>query len=381
MQQKAHVRLSGVTKYFGTTAAVRSLDLDIPAGSFTTLLGPSGCGKTTTLRMIAGFFDPDEGEILINGKRQNGLPPFKRNVSIVFQEYALFPHMTVFENVAYGLKVRKTPKNVVQEKVAEVLDLLGLKGLERRSPHQLSGGQQQRVALARSIVLEPEVLLMDEPMSNLDAKLRVRLRAELRQLQQRLGITTIYVTHDQEEALSLSDQVAVMDHGTLMQHSDPWELYFRPRNRFVADFVGIANFIPAVVEKSGGGKVTVTVAGQKGEVAVDAGRAVPEDGARVTLMVRPEWCDATPAAQAGGDRDSLVLSGAVESHSFLGSITRYWLTIDGLESLLIVDKEASPAGGALRGDVRVRIPWNKLHLVDENGDSAGAAPLAAQRAS
>lgn len=397
--QSTDVRLDNVSKFFGATKAVDGLNLEIAAGAFTTFLGPSGCGKTTTLRMIAGFFDPDIGDIYIKGQRQNGLPPFKRNVSIVFQEYALFPHMTVFENIGYGLKVRKTPKAEMKRKIEEVVSILGLEGLESRGTHQLSGGQQQRVALARSLVLEPDVLLMDEPMSNLDAKLRVRLRAELRTLQQRLGITTIYVTHDQEEALSLSDVVAVMDHGRLQQYSDPWSLYFRPQNRFVADFVGLANFIPASVvgissdtiqddRKNGTGgadvtQVRVQVAGHEGDVITErvagSGDSAAENnpssigvsnnltvGNTVTLMVRPEWASLSPSngsADNSPSDDELVLRGKVEAHSFLGTVIRYWVAVDQFDQLFVVDKEARSPLDVLSGTVTLKVPWSRIHLV------------------
>lgn len=358
------MRLQGVTKRFGSTTAVDQLNLEIPSGSFTTLLGPSGCGKTTTLRMIAGFFDPDEGEIVIDGVRQNGLPPYKRNVSIVFQEYALFPHMTVAENIGYGLTVRKTPKAEQKRRIEEMAAILGLEGLEGRAPHQLSGGQQQRVALARSLVLEPDVLLMDEPMSNLDAKLRIRLRAELRSLQRRLGITTIYVTHDQEEALSLSDYVAVMDHGRLQQYSNPWDLYFRPNNQFVADFVGLANFLPAELLKVEGNQATVRVAGEEGELTLGDGSlngARPKDA--MTLVVRPEWAKLTPGNDQSSSKDALRLLGKVESVSFLGTIIRYFISVEGFESWLVVDSDASSTGEHFDGQVTVEVPWTRTHLL------------------
>ncbi len=210
---------------------------------FLTLLGPSGCGKTTTLRIIAGFEKPESGKIIFNGKVVNDVPPYRRNIGIVFQDYALFPHMTVFKNVAFGLEMRKTPKDEVERRVNQVLELVGLKGLENRYPEQLSGGQQQRVALARALVIEPELLLLDEPLSNLDAKIRERLRGEIRRIQRELGITTIYVTHDQEEAMAISDRIAVMNVGTIEQVGKPLELYYNPRTEFVARFLGLSNIL------------------------------------------------------------------------------------------------------------------------------------------
>jgi len=266
----------------------------------------------------------------------------------------------------------------IKERVERVLAILGLQGLEGRAPGQLSGGQQQRVALARSLVLEPDVLLMDEPMSNLDAKLRVRLRAELREVQQRLGITTIYVTHDQEEALALSDYVAVMDGGVLQQYSDPWELYFRPQNRFVADFVGLANFLPAAVRPAGDG-VELAV-GPCSHRYADAPRGMLDAarrgsgngrGASVTVMVRPEWARLWPAG--GPDRDDvLILEGKVEAHSFLGTVIRYWVDLDEPGVQFIVDASIGPeAEQPLKGRVRVEVPWARVHLVPDAAPQLG----------
>ncbi|WP_461865268.1 ABC transporter ATP-binding protein [Thermococcus sp.] len=210
---------------------------------FLTLLGPSGCGKTTTLRMIAGFEKPDRGEIIFNGKVVNDVPPYERNIGIVFQDYALFPHMTVFKNIAFGLEMRRISRREIEKRVSQVLELVGLKGFENRYPEQLSGGQQQRVALARALVVEPKLLLLDEPLSNLDAKIRERLRGEIRRIQRELGITTIYVTHDQEEAMAISDRIAVMNVGTVEQVGKPLELYYNPRTEFVARFLGLSNIL------------------------------------------------------------------------------------------------------------------------------------------
>src|SRR3990172_1637916 len=245
MPDQPHVRLIEVTKRLGTHLAVDGVSLDVAEGTFMTLLGPSGCGKTTTLRMIAGFYSPDRGEIRIRDRVINDIPPHRRNTAMVFQEYALFPHMTVAENVGYGLRMRRVPRPEARRRVALVIELVGLSGQERKFPHQLSGGQQQRVALARALIVEPEVLLLDEPLSNLDAKLRVRVRTEIRELQQRLGKTTLYVTHDQEEALAISDQIAVMHNGRILQVGTPAEIYFHPANRFVSHFFVLANFIEA----------------------------------------------------------------------------------------------------------------------------------------
>jgi ABC-type Fe3+/spermidine/putrescine transport system ATPase subunit len=254
--ESAPVRLVGLSKHFGEVRAVDDVSLDVPEGEITTLLGPSGCGKTTTLRLVAGFYRPDAGEIYLGGKALSALPPNRRPTRTVFQNYALFPHMTVGENVGFGLDMQRIRGTERSTRIDESLEVVGLGGFRERSPGQLSGGQQQRVALARALVTRPKVLLLDEPLSNLDAKLRVLMRMEIRQLQADLGITTIYVTHDQEEALSLSDQVVVMDRGRVLQVGRPTEIYERPATRFVAEFLGLSNFFSGTyVERRGDGVV------------------------------------------------------------------------------------------------------------------------------
>ena len=363
-----------MSKRFGDTVAVAELSLEVAKGSFTTLLGPSGCGKTTTLRLLAGFFEPDAGEVLIGGVRQNGVPPNRRNVSMVFQDYALFPHMSVEQNVSYGLRLRRVEAAERVRRVNAVLEFLGLQALSARHPFELSGGQQQRVALGRSIVTRPDVLLMDEPLSNLDAKLRVRVRSELQSIQRELGITTIYVTHDQDEALSLSDRVAVMAEGRLQQYSDPWDVYHAPANRFVADFVGYVNVLPGRVTDVGEGTATVSLAelGVAGLVCRDpASRA--SLGSRVGVMVRPEWFevhpDAAPAdsvAQAPGlAQDAVGVRGEVESRSYLGAFGRAWVRVDGLREPLIVETSMSERNQLARGTrLQLRVPQARAVLVD-----------------
>jgi ABC-type Fe3+/spermidine/putrescine transport system ATPase subunit len=242
-----NISLRDIIKRFGTLEAVSRVSLEIQDGELFTLLGPSGCGKTTILRLIGGFHAPNQGEVYFGERRVTPIPPYERNIGMVFQNYALWPHMTIFDNVAYGLKLKKLAGREIESKVHHALGLVNLKGLEKRYPGQLSGGQQQRVALARALVLNPDVLLLDEPLSNLDAKIRIQVRAEIRKLQKELAITTIYVTHDQEEALTLSDRIAVLNHGQLQQLGSPLELYERPANPFVADFIGINNLIPGQV--------------------------------------------------------------------------------------------------------------------------------------
>ncbi len=265
--------------------AVKDVSLDIAPGEFITLLGPSGCGKTTTLRMVAGFESPDEGEIYLGNEAINELTPNKRDTAMVFQSYALFPHMNVFENVAYGLKLRKVSPDEIQKRVSNILSLVELSGMELRMTNQLSGGQQQRVALARALVVEPGVLLFDEPLSNLDAKLRVQMRTEIRRIQQRLGITAIYVTHDQSEAMSISDRIIIMRKGVIEQQGSPKEIYYHPVNEFVADFIGECNFLECKVVDASGSDITVDVNGNPVKVVSDTQR---KPGTPGKIVLRPE---------------------------------------------------------------------------------------------
>ena len=306
------IELHEVTKRFATTTAVDRVSLEIGDGELFTLLGPSGCGKTTLLRLIAGFNAVDGGEIRFDARRVNALPPHQRNIGVVFQNYALWPHMTVRGNVTYGLRLRKLPASEIGRRLAAGLARVNLTGLEDRYPGQLSGGQQQRVALARALVLNPDILLLDEPLSNLDAKIRVQVRGEIRALQQDLGITTVYVTHDQEEALSLSDRVAVMREGRVQQVAPPKTLYERPLNRFVADFVGTNNFVRGVVKTVADGRVVV-------DTPLGPIRARPGDvaaGGPCVVAVRPE----NVSLEGAGDN---VVEGRVRLASYLGNTLRY----------------------------------------------------------
>ena len=290
-KEKKGVRLEHISKIYKDPKtgkdfyAVKDANLEIKPGSFVTLLGPSGCGKTTTLRMIAGFESPDEGEIYLGGEPINELTPNKRDTAMVFQSYALLPHYNIFDNVAYGLKLRKLDKAVIKEKVTNILKLVGLEGMEARMTNQLSGGQQQRVALARALVLEPGVLLFDEPLSNLDAKLRVSMRTEIRRIQQEAGITAIYVTHDQSEAMALSDQIIIMEKGVVAQIGTPQEIYYHPANEFVADFIGEANFLRGKLTEKKGNAGKAVIEGSTVEVA---GVGNMEQGGKCTLVLRPE---------------------------------------------------------------------------------------------
>jgi spermidine/putrescine transport system ATP-binding protein len=277
--------LLGIEKRYGDTLAVAGITLDVPEGEFLTLLGPSGCGKTTTLGLVAGFFPLSAGEVRIKGRPVTNLPPFRRDIGVVFQDYALFPHMSAAQNVAFGLKMRKVAKEEANRRVAEALDLVKLRGLGERRPHELSGGQRQRVALARALVIRPAILLLDEPLSNLDLKLREEMRVEIAELQRRLKITTVFVTHDQGEALVMSDRIAVMNAGRIEQIGPPAEIYERPASRFVAEFIGRMNLFPGRVAAEGGALVVRAAEGPTLAVPVPPGAL---DGAGVNIAVRPE---------------------------------------------------------------------------------------------
>ena len=313
------VRLDHISKIYQNPKtgkdfyAVHDVELEIRPGSFVTLLGPSGCGKTTTLRMIAGFESPDEGEIYLGGEPINALTPNKRDTAMVFQSYALFPHYNVFDNVAYGLKLRKVPKDQIREKVTRILKLVELSDMESRMTNQLSGGQQQRVALARALVVEPGVLLFDEPLSNLDAKLRVQMRTEIRRIQQTLGITAIYVTHDQSEAMAISDNIILMKDGVIAQMGSPMEIYYHPCSEFVADFIGECNFLPCTIVGREGEDTVAEVNGRK--VLVRSAQGETGNG---KIVLRPE------AIEIG---DQGMLPCTVELSCFMGSYQNYHVRV------------------------------------------------------
>jgi putative spermidine/putrescine transport system ATP-binding protein len=336
----AFLEISDLQKHYGPTHVVRDFSLDVEQGEFVSFLGPSGCGKTTTLRMVAGFETPSEGRIRIDGRDVVDLRPNARNIGMVFQAYALFPNMTVAQNVGFGLKVAGTPRADAERRVTEMLKLIGLPDLGGRYPFQLSGGQQQRVALARALAVRPKVLLLDEPLSALDAKIRVSLREEIRAIQRSLGITTIYVTHDQEEALAISDRIVVMNAGVAEQVGDPFEIYNRPATRFVASFVGTLNLLDALVVDPGTGAVEID--GQP----LTLGRplaAVP--GATVALAIRPQAIALGP-----GRPGDAALRGRVEDVSFLGSVVRVRVGLAAQAVSLDVFNTAAmrpPAPGAM----------------------------------
>ena len=348
----AEVRLVDVSKNFGAHAAVERVSLVVPDGSFFTLLGPSGGGKTTTLRIVAGFYPADRGDVYIGATRVNDLPPYRRHTAMVFQEYALFPHMTVVENVAYGLRMRRVAAPQIRRRVADALALVGLTGVDNAFPSRLSGGQQQRVALARALVVEPEVLLLDEPLSSLDAKLRVRVRTELRALQRQLGKTVLYVTHDQEEALAISDRIALIAGGRIQQVGTPVEIYHRPANRFVADFVGLANFIDAEVV----GPQTVRAVGITMQTA-DAASGPNGASRRRVIVLRPEALHLHRERIPGPN----VLPGHITTSSFLGTLARYWVDAGG--TTWVVDVPAPGETVLLSGDIFLEIPRDGIHLL------------------
>jgi iron(III) transport system ATP-binding protein/spermidine/putrescine transport system ATP-binding protein len=308
--------------------------------------------------MIAGFYDPDQGDIILGGRRINELPAHRRGTAMVFQDYALFPHMTVRDNVGYGLRVASVAKEERERRVNETLEFVGLGKLGERWPNQLSGGQQQRVAVGRALVLRPEILLLDEPLSNLDAKLRVQLRYELRALQQQLRMTFVYVTHDQDEALSLSDWIAVMNAGKVEQHGTPWEIYYRPNTAFLADFVGAVNLVPGTVSDVRDGKAVVRFGERALAIPIPPGATLAA-GNEVRLCVRPEALGLAPRGAAPAD--GLMIPGTVVRRAFLGDLMRYWVTVDGRE--WIIDQPDPGASAALEGPVSVAIRPERIHLI------------------
>jgi len=322
-KKAADIEVRNITKYYGDTIALNKVNLDIKEGEFFTLLGPSGCGKTTTLRIIAGLSNSDEGQIYIGGKMVNDTPAWERDAAFVFQSYAVWPFMNVFNNIAYGLRLRKMPKKQIKEKVKDVMSMLELDGMEKRRPDQLSGGQLQRVALARALVVESPVLLLDEPLSNLDAKVRIGVRQEIRRLQKMLGITMVYVTHDQEEALVISDRIAVMNKGIVEQIGSPFEIYSHPRTAFVASFVGTTNFIEGKVSSKKGNMAVMEIG--KGLSIKGQIDETIKQGQDVILFVRPEDIEIKAAIQSG--KLPSELEGDLLQVTFIGNMIRYQVRI------------------------------------------------------
>jgi spermidine/putrescine transport system ATP-binding protein len=343
----AAIELVGVEKGFtGGGHDVRAVDevnLRIAEGEFFSLLGPSGCGKTTTLRMIAGFEEPTSGQILLHGRDMVGVPPFRRDVNMVFQQYALFPHMDVFENVAFGLRRKKVDRNEIRRRVTEALALVELEGREKRKPRQLSGGQQQRVALARALVNRPRALLLDEPLGALDLKLRQAMQLELKRIQREVGITFVYVTHDQEEALTMSDRLVVMNAGRIEQLGSPRELYEHPATRFVANFIGTSNVLTGRLERKGDGWALAGLGPDQRVLVADAGQA--SDGQDVELAIRPEKI-VLRTEQDPPPSDRSALRVRVDEVVYLGTSTQYRTVTDGGDAVAVYRQNASATPGA-----------------------------------
>ena len=347
------LQLKQINKYFGQSHVIKDVNIDFEKGHFVTFLGPSGCGKTTLLRMVAGFYEPDDGQILLNGKRIERIPPYSRNTAMVFQEYALFPHMNVFDNVSYGLRVKNRPKEEIERRVKEALDLMQLKGMEDRFPNQMSGGQQQRVAVARALVMNPEVLLLDEPLSNLDAKLRESVRVELRDIQKKMGLSTIYVTHDQSEALSMSDMIVVLKGGVVHQTGSPQEIYFEPKTPFVADFIGTTNLLSV----KGLGENTVSY----GNDRIPTTKSV-NAGQEYCLSIRPECLKLVKEAVDG----QVNVKVTIQNKMFLGEKIRYFVN-DSLGKEWIIDIY-DPGRTILEGEAYAAFPFEKAWLIEDLTD-------------
>ena len=349
-RRRGRLTLTGLTKRYPATIAVDGLDLEVGSGEFVTLLGPSGSGKTTTLMMVAGFTPPSEGEIAIDDRPITGVAPEHRNIGVVFQNYALFPHMSVLDNVAFPLRMRRQPRAAIRAQVERALDMVHLAGLGDRLPRQLSGGQQQRVALARALVFDPGLLLMDEPLGALDRNLREQMKLEIRRIHQDVGVTVLYVTHDQEEALTMSDRVALMDRGRIAQLGSAEDLYERPASRFVAEFIGESNLLDGRVESADGGPVFATGDGVR--LRVTSGPQTPPPGERCTLMLRPEKIALAPAeAHASGG-----LPGEVEEVVYVGEFTRYRVRVAPAVVIGVKTPNTHAALRAKPGDP-VRLRW------------------------
>jgi iron(III) transport system ATP-binding protein len=365
------VTLVGVTKVFSDPSnpdrkftAVNNVSIEVGDGEFVSFLGPSGCGKTTTLRIISGFEYPTTGEVWIAGKMVNDIPPNKRDTSMVFQSYAIFPHLSVGQNVGFGLELKGRPKGEIKEEVEKMMEVMNLKDLGRRRPDQLSGGQQQRVALARAIINKPSVLLFDEPLSNLDAKLREQMRLELRRIQQTFGITSVYVTHDQAEAMTVSDRIVVMNEGNIMQIGTPFEIYSRPANRFVADFIGRVNFFAGKIvspDLDGTGDVEIEFPGG-GRKTLSARRGPFKKGGAITLTVRPE----SLRLSGGASPEQSVFRGTVLKSVYLGQLVEYEIDCGGEKPVLAVSYDPADHGFFKTGEeVAIDLSAPATHIMPD----------------
>ena len=357
------VQLIDIVKKFGDVAAVAGINLEMPSGEFFTMLGPSGCGKTTTLRMIAGFEQPTEGEILLDGVNMAYTPPHKRNVNTVFQSYALFPHMNVFDNVAFGLRRQKVPKQELTQRVGDALELVQMERFAKRKPTQLSGGQQQRVALARALVLKPAVLLLDEPLGALDAKLRKALQVELKALQQQVGITFVYVTHDQEEALTMSDRIAVMSEGLVEQVAPPQEVYEEPSTTFVADFLGVSNLMSVTAHGEQDGRARLSL----GDFELQAGQGDLSLKGETKVVIRPERVALEPQDASGENR----VPGMVNRIVYLGNANQVIVHLATGETVQALVQNTGEEHHYRQGDpVRVHMPAEALRVLTDTGVAA-----------
>jgi putative spermidine/putrescine transport system ATP-binding protein len=354
MSKNVDVELKNIRKSFGSNVVVDNFNLQIEQGECVSFLGPSGCGKTTTLNMIAGFLEPDHGDLFIKGKRMNGMPSNKRELGMVFQTYSLFPHMTIFENVAYGLKLRKTPKGEMQERVKKILEVVKLPGVADRYPKQLSGGQRQRIAIARALVTEPSLLLLDEPLSNLDAKLREELRDELKRLQQEIGVTTIFVTHDQEEALYLSNRIVVLANGKMEQVGNPWEIYNRPASEFVHTFIGKSNRMSGVLEEALPSQLRMRT--EDGFVLNSSPKGIElRAGDQVSMYVRPERIQLAQEESESTSTQMNRVKGQVILISFLGAYTECEVAVG--KNTITVRLQTEQEGGVLKLGESVYLEW------------------------
>ncbi len=355
------LELRNITKRFGNLVAVDDVSLSLERGKLVTFLGPSGCGKTTLLRTISGFTEPDEGIVVLDGQVITGIPPNDRDTAMVFQNYALFPHMTVAQNIGFGLRIRKRPKTEIDAEVERLLDLVQMEGLGKRKPHELSGGQQQRVALARALSLHPKILLLDEPLSNLDANLRVSMREEVRKLQRRLDLTIVFVTHDQEEAMSISDLLVVMDHGVVKQIGPPTEVYEQPIDEFVANFIGHVNFFPGEVVAVSGNEMTFKIS--QGELKLEMPSVPVSVRDKLKAVVRPESIAIASEETELGDPTN-VIEGLIEGAMYIGSVMRFTITVG--EQTVYVDEADPQHKGMFQEGQRVRLILRKrIHLLKE----------------
>jgi len=354
------VQFKGIYKRFGDVVAVEKMNLDIEEGQLVTLLGPSGCGKTTLLRMLAGLEEPTEGDIFIKGVRINDVPIHKRNLGMIFQNYALFPHKTIFDNVAFGLKYRNVSKNEIREKVIRAIEMVRLPGVEKRMPSQLSGGQQQRIALARAIVIEPDVLLMDEPLSALDENLREEMRREIDNLQQMLGVTTIFVTHDQREALSMSHKILVMKEGRKQQEGGPQSVYNEPANHFVADFLGHSNFISGQIVDVNEDNVRVKIETGEDLLALNKGRF--QEGQQVELVVRAQRFDVYLPEEFEPDDTSNYFEGRIVDRSYMGGEVSYFIQLANGREIHVISMMRTRIYD-VDDDVCVEVDPSHCHLI------------------